>query len=90
MNAPGITKTLTPLNNPLDDIHYMRVLRLTSIAPTTKVCATNESNDVTEVTFDLKQGSLCFLDSKCIEREKQLDGVLTVHANLQDRRLTFS
>ena len=90
MNTYGIVKTQARLVKPVENIHFMRFLRLSPIRPSTKVCAVDKSGHVTELSFDLHEGALYFMNQDCVELRRQLTGITTVHADLSTRRLTFS
>lgn len=90
MNTYGIVKTQARLIKPVENIHYIRFLRLSPVRPSTKVCAVDESGHVTALSFELHEGALYFMDQNNVELKRQLNGITTVHADLSARQLTFS
>jgi hypothetical protein len=90
MNTYGIVKTRTKLWTPVDNIHYMRFLRLAPVRSSAQVCATNDRDGVTELTFSLEEGYLHFFDQDSVELKRQLVDISLVHADLVRRQLTFS
>ena len=89
VNKYEIVRTRERLTSPLENIHFLRYVRLSPIASTTEVHTIGDDPDDFITTFKINEGALHFMDHQEKERHCSLENVAYVEADLKKRLLTF-